>query len=138
MIAIREARPDELPELMTIIDGAYLAVDQSLVEASLDDGTVLVATGDQQIVGTIVLTSSPHFRDTSDESPLHVHAVAVRRARRDQGIGRALVSAAMDRTHTLTATFDERVKPFYCSLGFEIAGASGAQYWGVLGQSDGD
>lgn len=64
----------------------------------------------------------------------HVVAIAVHRSRRDRGIGRALVDAALDRERRLTARFDERVRPFYESLGFEIEPIDGDRYGGVLGE----
>jgi len=53
----------------------------------------------------------------------HVEAVAVRNARQGQGVGSALIRAAADRWGMLTAEFDPGVRPFYESLGFEIAAA---------------
>ena len=49
-----------------------------------------------------------------------IDAVAVRRRRRGQGIGTALVEAASDRRGRVTAAFDADVRPFYEALGFAI------------------
>nr|WP_248898055.1 GNAT family N-acetyltransferase [Haloplanus sp. XH21] len=93
---------------MRVVDGAVLAADGETVRARIDDGEVLVATADGSVVGALV----------HDDG--HVTAVAVRRRRRSQGIGTALVMAALDRQETLTADFDPGVRPFYESLGFDI------------------
>jgi len=50
----------------------------------------------------------------------HVDAVAVRRRRRGQGIGTALVEAAADRRDRLTAEFDADLRTFYEGLGFVV------------------
>jgi len=65
---------------------------------------------------------------TADELPAvcnvldgeEILAVAVRRRRRSQGIGTALVAAAGDRREEVVAEFDERVRPFWVALGFDI------------------
>ena len=57
-----------------------------------------------------------------DTEPARITAIAVRRRRRDRGIGRQLVDAAAEQVapRPLAATFDERVRPFYRACGFEI------------------
>jgi len=49
-----------------------------------------------------------------------IDAVAVRRNRRGQGIGTALVEAAAARRERLVAEFDAGVRPFYECLGFAV------------------
>lgn len=71
---------------------------------------------------------------TADELPAvcnvldgeEILAVAVRRRRRSQGIGSALVEAALEDRDELVAGFDERVRPFWKGLGFEIEDAEEA------------
>jgi GNAT superfamily N-acetyltransferase len=95
----------------------------------IDTGDVLVATEerddaaekrdatseseDATILGALVLVPR--------ESGAHIDAVAVRRARRAQGVGTSLVRAAAERRVRLTAEFDPGVGPFYESLGFDIS-----------------
>jgi GNAT superfamily N-acetyltransferase len=92
---------------MNVIDGAFLAIDADTVRARIPHD-VLVAVEDDRILGAIVL----------DED--HIDAVAVRRMRREQGIGRSLIERAGTQRGTLTATFRPEVCHFYASLGFEI------------------
>ncbi|WP_135536778.1 GNAT family N-acetyltransferase [Halostella pelagica] len=82
------------------------------VAGAIDRGDALVAAADDTVLGALVL-------DPRDGGA-HVEAVAVRRSRRGQGIGTALVEAAAERADRLTADFDPGVRPFYESLGFEI------------------
>nr|WP_254714719.1 GNAT family N-acetyltransferase [Natranaeroarchaeum aerophilus] len=92
-----------------MLDAAVLAVDD--IDDRIAAGDVLVATADGRIVGVVVLDSRPDVT--------HIVGIAVQRRRRAKGIGTALVEAA-SRRGPLTAEFDERVRPFYESLGFEI------------------
>ena len=93
---------------MGVLDGAMLDADAEAVGERIPSN-VLVAVEDGRILGALVLDG--------DE----VEAVAVRRRRRGQGVGTALVEAAAERRETLTAEFDDDVRPFYESLGFEMA-----------------
>lgn len=110
-VSIRPAVPADLPAIMTVIDGSLLAMEAATVQARIN-GTperVLVADVESRIIGVLVL-------DRKDE----IEAIAVRRARRDQGVGTALVEGATERHGTLTAAFRQSVRPFYESLDFEI------------------
>jgi GNAT superfamily N-acetyltransferase len=107
--AVRTARPDDLPAVMNILDGASLAVDAAEVRARIEDGTVLVTVADGRVLGACVLDGRK------------IEAIAVRRKRRGQGIGTKLVETATESTDgDLTAEFHGRVRPFYESLGFAI------------------
>jgi len=99
-------------------------------EGTDGDGTVdegEVADGGR-VVGALVLVpfSSVELPDAVAERGdavagdvgMHVDAVAVRRRRRGQGIGRALVEAALDRERRLTVAFDPGVRAFYDALEF--------------------
>ena len=101
-VAVREARSDERPAVLGVLDGAMLETDR------LDGSTLLVAVAGDRVLGALVLDGD------------HVDAVAVRRSRRGQGIGTALVEAAAARRERLVAEFREGVRPFYESLGFEV------------------
>ncbi len=105
----RTARPDELPVVMNILDMAMLTVDAAEIRERIEDGTVLVATDGGRVLGACVLDGR------------EIEAIAVRRNRRSQGIGTALVETAAEFSdEDVTAEFDGRVRPFYDSLGFAI------------------
>ncbi|GAA3871024.1 GNAT family N-acetyltransferase [Haloarcula argentinensis] len=97
---------------MNVLDGAVLSIAVETVRAGAEDGSTLVAmSGDNEtdgrVLGALVLDG------------IHIEAVAVRRRRRGQGIGTALVEAALGRRDRLTAEFDADVRPFYEALGFD-------------------
>lgn len=117
----REARPGEFAAVMGVLEGALLEIDPDRVRGAIDRGDALVAAADGRLLGALVLEGA------------HIEAVAVRRKRRGQGIGSALVRAAADREGTLAAAFDPVVRPFYASLGFEIE-AGGERLYGRLVQ----
>ena len=110
---VRTANADEIPAVMNVLDGAVLSIAVETVRAGVEDGDTLVAvSGDdpaaERVLGALVLDGA------------HIEAVAVRRRRRGQGIGTALVEAASDRRDRVTAAFDADVRPFYEALGFAI------------------
>ena len=110
---VRTANPDEVPAVMNVLDGAVLSIAIETVRAGAEAGDTLVAVSgdnetDGRVLGALVLDGT------------HIEAVAVRRRRRGQGIGTALVKAALDRRDRLTAEFDANVRPFYEALGFDI------------------
>ncbi|MBV0902094.1 GNAT family N-acetyltransferase [Haloarcula salina] len=115
---VREATEGDLPAVMNVLDGAVLEIDVATVRAGIEgDGTLVAVSGDartdsesgtDRVLGALVLDGD------------RVAAVAVRRRRRGQGIGTALVEAALDRRDRLTADFDAGVRPFYERLGFDV------------------
>ena len=106
---VRAATADELPAVRSVIDGALLQADTDHLARALEAGDLLVAVSEAgTVLGALVLDGS------------RITAVAVRRRRRDQGIGTALVTAAARERETLVAAFDGRVAPFWQSLGFGI------------------
>lgn len=107
-VTVREATTADLPSVLNVFDNGLLAVDVPALKDAIDGGDVLVAVGSEEILGALVLDGTG------------ITAVAVRRRRRDQGIGRRLVAAASERRSTLVAEFDERVHPFWDALGFEF------------------
>lgn len=125
-VRIRPADPSERPAVANVLDGAALEVDEALLEDALAVGDALVAvavadesdgTSDSsRVLGALILDG--------DE----IVAVAVRRRRRDQGIGTALVDAAEDRRDRLVAECDAGVRPFWASLGFEIAPTANGRF----------
>ncbi|WP_262179817.1 GNAT family N-acetyltransferase [Haloarcula laminariae] len=121
MTGVREATGRDLPDVMNVLDGAALAVDAGAVGDAIDGGDVLVAVSAdrERVLGALVLSGD------------HVEAVAVRRRRRGQGIGSALVEAAGERRDRLTAEFDADLRPFYEGLGFDIEpAAESGRLWG--------
>jgi len=110
---VRTANADEVPAVMNVLDGAVLSIAIETVRAGAENGGTLVAVSDEdpaaeRVLGALVVDGA------------HIEAVAVRRRRRGQGIGTALVEAALDRRGRLTAEFDAAVRPFYQALGFAI------------------
>lgn len=112
-VRVREAIQGELPAVLNVLDGGGLATDHGRLERALARGDVLVAVaGDagrrDRVLGVLALEGE------------EITAVAVRRRRRGQGIGTALVEAAGDRRERLRAGFDARVRPFWESLAFAV------------------
>lgn len=120
---VREARPDEALAVRRLLDAAML--EPGDVAARIEAGDVLAAVDEdgERVLGAIVL--EPRERGA------HVAAIAVRRRRRDRGIGTALVEAALERAGRLTARFDEGVVPFYESLEFAIEPVDDRRFRGV-------
>lgn len=115
---IRAARPAELAAVMTVLDSGGLEVPVDRLRAALSHDRVLVAAEDRRVLGVVVIR--PH----EGAGPAEIDAIAVRPGRRRQGIGTTLVRAVADRHEALMAAFDERVQPFWVSLGFAIEPAA--------------
>ena len=143
-VSIRRGDPTDRLAVVRLFDAAMLdtAADRLSRQLSATDGLVLIATREETPVGAIALDASPASEEKrvtvdgtrvdSDTDPVRITAIAVRRRRRDRGIGRALIEAAAERVapRPLTAGFDEGVRPFYDACGFEI-GPHNDRYWGV-------
>ena len=108
---------------------AFVAVAGGDVVADESEGVDGSGVADGgRVVGALVLVphSTVELPDAVAEPDgavaggvgMHVDAIAVRRRRRGQGIGRALVEAALDRERQLTVAFDPGVSAFYDALGF--------------------
>ena len=116
---VRPATRADLPAVRGVVDAALLQVADDRLTGALERDAVLVAVSDAgTVLGALVL----------DER--EIVAVAVRRRRRDQGIGTALVTAAARERSVLVAEFDGRVAPFWRSLGFEIESLDGGRFRG--------
>ena len=114
-VAVRTATPGDHVAICNVLDAANLETDADVVRAAIDRNTAFVAESDRStILGTLVLDG--------DE----ITHVAVRRRRRGQGIGTALVAAAAEATdaETLVARFDPDARPFYEKLGFDVERAA--------------
>ncbi|NHX34899.1 GNAT family N-acetyltransferase [Halolamina sp. R1-12] len=104
---------------MRVLQGALLDIDGSTVRDAAPDGELLLAEEGDWIVGALVLRDG------------HIEGVAVRRERRGQGIGSALVEAAvLDEGSTVTADFRAGVRGFWKDLGFEVE-QEGSRFWGI-------
>ena len=149
---VREARSAELPAVATILDAAMLDTENLRDRVRAGDVYVAVAgeartgeaeTGEAEnssnvrILGALVVeppVEAPKWARNRDTAG-HVVAVAVRRRRRDQGIGTALVEAAAASIGSggpLTAGFDADLRPFYEGLGFEIVATETGRLRGTL------
>jgi GNAT superfamily N-acetyltransferase len=117
---VREATVEDLPDVLNVVDGAALQVAVDPLKRAIDDDEVLVATAEARVLGALVLDGE------------RIEAVAVRRARRGQGIGTALVEAAAARRERLVAEFDPGVRPFWDALGFAVEPADDGRLRGVL------
>lgn len=137
-ILICEPSPEKYAEITSILDAAALQTDSAQIKQAIEDGDVFVALpspaehgeqpGDYEtassetapVLGAIVLDGE------------NVTAVAVRPNRRGQDIGSALVGTALESKGRLVARFDERVRPFWKSLDFDIsAGSESGRYHGT-------
>lgn len=118
---IRPATPDDRAAVANVVDASLLEVDDDILTDALDSDDVLVAVEESSrpVLGALVLDGD------------RIAAVAVRRRRRGQGIGTALVEAASERRDRLVAEFDERVRPFWETLGFDIEAIGEDRYRGT-------
>lgn len=127
---LRTADPDDLADVMNVIDGANLELPAETVDERIEEGQVLVAEEGGPVLAALVV------EPWSDWA--YVEAVAVRRSRRGKGLGTTLVQAATDRFGPLIADFDDDVRLFYQSLGFEIEPLGEGRFRGRYGSSGPD
>lgn len=138
---------DDRLDVRRVVDAGLLSVDA--LDDRLDETLVAVPDDRQTVLGAIVLDSDI----SADSAPLdcasvsapisdhaHIVAIAVRRSRRGQGIGTALVRAAAERHPVMTAAFDQDLRPFYRSLAFDIfpTDREDNRLFGVLDTTDCD
>lgn len=129
-VEVRPARPTDRLDVRRVLDAAYLSVES--LDQHLDETLVAVpADGRSTVLGVIVLVPQ---EPTAPSKTAHIEAIAVRRARRGQGIGSALVDAAAERYPVLTAAFDPDVRPFYETLSFTVRphDEAAGRLWGRL------
>lgn len=109
---IRDAHPDDFPEIGDIRVGAYLAdgflsPDSGYVLRLRELGTdgldpVLVALDDDGVLtGTVMLQVRPHGEVVRGPAEAEIRALAVRPEARGAGFGRALLAAVIDRAALL-------------------------------------
>ncbi|MFC6952535.1 GNAT family N-acetyltransferase [Halorubellus litoreus] len=120
-VVVREATVEAELDVRRVLDGAMLETDA--VSDAVARGDAFVAVDDERVVGALVLVPLDDValpEAVGGDVGMHVDAVAVRRRRRGRGVGRALVSAALDRERRLTVAFDPGVRAFYDALGFDV------------------
>lgn len=125
---VRLGTAEDLQSVLNVLDGAALETDYDRIRDRLAAGDVFVAVPTQEperILGACVLEGG------------RITAIAVRRRRRDQGIGTALVGQAASERERLVATFDADVIPFYERLGFDVRQLEKGRYAGVM-ETDSD
>lgn len=121
-VEIRPATDDDELSVRRLLDGAMLETGDVSKQIAAD-AVLVAADSANRVHGTLVFESRGRG--------VHITAVAVRRKRRDRGIGTALVEAVAPTVGTVTATFDDRVRPFYQSLGFECEAIDTERWRGV-------
>jgi ADP-ribose pyrophosphatase YjhB (NUDIX family)/ribosomal protein S18 acetylase RimI-like enzyme len=135
-IFIRKARPDDETSVLRLLP--LIPANANLSEQELQDAQlrmrestaldVLVAEADGEVVGFLVLSFVPALTGLR----AWIDDVAVDPSRRRQGIGRALVEAAMQRASRRGATHlymdtsrgNPDAKEFYRACGFEEEGVA--------------
>jgi GNAT superfamily N-acetyltransferase len=115
---IREARPDEHLTVRSIFDVAMLDVPDFPAKK------LIVAAADDRVLGGMAVETDG-FGERGE-----IHAIAVRPRRRGQGVGSQLVGEAERRWDPVVAEFDERVRPFYEALDFDIESVGGSRFRG--------
>jgi GNAT superfamily N-acetyltransferase len=140
-VTVRPATAADVTGILGVVDAAALETGADRVRESVDRGDAFVAVrgetggdssgGSVTVLGALVLVDAGERTGGLDTA--RIDGVAVRRGRRGQGIGRALVETAADRHDRLVAEFDAGVRPFYESLGFDIEPLDGERdrYRGV-------
>lgn len=130
-------REDDRDTLMRLFDEAVLQVTAETVHRRLAEsspGSALIAydSDKTQIVGAcLIVPDKKDDRPSSDDKPCSSSAqqrptelthIAVTHSRQASGIGSQLVMAAVTATPgPLVAQFHQSVRPFYVTLGFDIA-----------------
>lgn len=105
---VREANPSEHLTVRSIFDVAMLQVPD------FPDKELIVAAEDDRVLGAMAVETDGFAE------PGEIHAIAVRPRCRGRGIGSQLVTEAEQRWDPVIAEFDERVRRFYESHGFDI------------------
>jgi ribosomal protein S18 acetylase RimI-like enzyme len=121
-VTIETATSDDTLDVVRVLDAAMLQTDLGDLTARITDGAVECArfgrTG--AVIGAVVTRRR-------DGETLHIDALAVRRTRRGNGIGSALVrrvlavGTADEAVSWVTAGFDPDLEPFYRACGFVTA-----------------
>lgn len=132
-MGVRIAKPDEVPEIMSILEGGLLEVSSDEIRAAVQLELVRVYVDSTRIIGVVV--TRPTHDWSSEEYPdagIHIDAIAVRPNRRNQGIGRELIEEILACHDSATVTFEGHAKPFYRALNVSILKRENNTYLGVL------
>ena len=105
-VAVRLARPGEVGAVIDLLDRAMLQFDRSELPERIRHGSVVVITDGEKIHGTAVLGGH------------HIEAIAIAKAWRGKGLGRAIIEAIQRRTEVITASCHPQALGFYRALGF--------------------
>ena len=140
-VVVRDARPDDLPELMIMWDelremGSRLervvpVSDEAGVLGRLEsvscdpDSRALVAVVDNEVAGMTVLTATA-YAPLFEQRAVHAHYLHVRDGFRRRGVGKALLTAAVSfaddvgAEHVITSVLPQMrdTQRFYARLGF--------------------
>ena len=118
-VELRRADPDDAMPVIRVLHGALLEIDGETVRSAAERGDVFVAEDDGWVIGALVLEDN------------HIDALAIRRERRKQGLGSALVETAVEEIGgPVTADFRAGVREFWADLGFDIE-REGARFYGI-------
>ena len=140
-IAVRDARPDDLPALMAMWEelrelggriervippsGPDAVLERLELVTQDPESRALVAVLDGEVAGMAVLTSTA-YAPLFDQRAVHAHYLHVREGSRHRGVGRALLAAAVSfaddvgADHVITSVLPQMrdTQRFYARLGF--------------------
>jgi sulfur carrier protein ThiS/predicted N-acetyltransferase YhbS len=129
-VSIEPATPADRLDIVRVLDAAMLQTDVSALAERIAVDAVICARFERTgaVVGAVVVT-----RPATDTA--HIDALAVRRARRGNGIGSALVDCAVAAASAdpavgrVTVGFDDALTSLYTDCGFDIAEDGAADRW---------
>lgn len=140
-VAVRDARPDDLPALMRMWDELREMGSRfdRVIPTSAEDGVLerleavsqnpsscaLVAVVDEEVAGMVVLTATS-YAPLFEQRAVHAHYLHVRDGFRRRGVGKALLAAAVQfaddagAEHVITSVPPQMrdTHRFYARLGF--------------------
>ena len=129
-VSIEPATPADRLDIVRVLDAAMLQTDVSALAERIAADAVICARFERTgaVVGAVIVT-----RPATDTA--HIDALAVRRARRGNGIGSALVARAVaaasgdSAVRRVTVGFDDPLTSLYTDCGFDIAQDDGENRW---------
>ena len=107
-VPVRTATPADRRAVIALLDSAILSFDREAISERIADDAVYVDDTPDMIRGALV------------RNDRLITALAVRHWARGDGIGTALVEAALADVPALHATCESALEPFYASLGFRL------------------
>lgn len=126
MIEVRQADPGDHPAVARVLEGALLEIPTDIADACSERRVLVAGT---PIVGALLLLPAhPKWGG-------RIAALAVIHSRRGEGIGRALIEAALAQEcwNPLSATAPSRVRGFYAALNFAIMSVTDDRIFAVRG-----